>query len=43
MIRARRPYVKAACSMFSQILKLVPRVEFEELVRQTQAERAAKD
>jgi len=28
--------------MFSQILKLVPRLEFEELVRQTQAERNAK-
>jgi len=34
--------VKASCSMFSQILKLVPRLEFEELVRQTQAERATK-
>jgi hypothetical protein len=28
--------------MFSQILKLIPRLEFEELVRQTQAERATK-
>lgn len=28
--------------MFSQILKLIPRVEFESLVRETNAERAAK-
>jgi hypothetical protein len=34
--------VKASCSMFSQILKLVPRLEFEKLVRDTGAERAAK-
>jgi Transposase DDE domain/Domain of unknown function (DUF4372) len=34
--------VKASCSMFSQILKLVPRLEFEKLVRETGAERAAK-
>jgi len=34
--------VKASCSMFSQILKLIPRLEFEKLVRDTGAERAAK-
>ena len=34
--------MKASCSMFSQILKLVPRLEFEKLVRVTRAERAAK-
>jgi hypothetical protein len=34
--------VKASCSMFSQILKLVPRIEFERMVRQTGAEYAAK-
>jgi hypothetical protein len=34
--------VKASCSMFSQILKLVPRLEFEKLVKDTGAERAAK-
>jgi hypothetical protein len=34
--------VRASCSMFSQILKLVPRIEFERMVRQTGAEHAAK-
>ena len=34
--------MKASCSMFSQILKLVPRIEFERMVRQTGAEYAAK-
>lgn len=34
--------MKASCSMFSQILKLIPRWEFEGLVRETGAERAAK-
>lgn len=34
--------MKASCSMFSQILKVVPRIEFERLVRQTRAEHAAK-
>jgi len=34
--------VKASCSMFSQILKLVPRVDFERLVQKTGAERGAK-
>ena len=34
--------MKASCSMFSQILKLVPRIEFERMVRQTGAEHAAK-
>ena len=30
--------MKASCSMFSQILKLGPRLEFEKLVRETGAE-----
>ena len=30
------------CSMFSQILKLIPRLEFESLVRRTRAERNAR-
>jgi hypothetical protein len=34
--------MKASCSMFSQILKLIPRLEFEHLVRETDAERGAK-
>jgi len=34
--------VQASCSMFSQILKLVPRLEFEALVKETGAERASK-
>ena len=34
--------MRASCSMFSQILKLVPRIEFERMVRQTRAEHAAK-
>lgn len=34
--------MRASCSMFSQILKLVPRVEFEHAVRQTGAERHSK-
>lgn len=34
--------MKASCSMFSQILKLIPRLEFECLVRETGAERGAK-
>lgn len=34
--------MKASCSMFSQILKLIPRIEFEKLVRDTRAEHAAK-
>lgn len=34
--------MKASCSMFSQILKLIARLEFEKLVRDTGAERAAK-
>jgi len=34
--------VKASCSMFSQLLKLFPRIEFERLVRQTGAEYRAK-
>jgi len=34
--------VRASCSMFSQILKLVPRIEFERMVKQTGAEHRAK-
>jgi hypothetical protein len=34
--------VKASCSMFSQILKLMPRVEFERLVKETGAEYRSK-
>ena len=34
--------MKASCSMFSQILKLIPRVEFERMVKQTRAEYASK-
>jgi len=34
--------VKASCSMFSQILKLIPRVDFARVVKQTGAERGAK-
>jgi hypothetical protein len=34
--------VNASCSMFSQMLKLFPRIEFEQLVRETGAEYGAK-
>jgi len=34
--------VKASCSMFSQLLKLIPRTEFESLVKQTKAQYACK-
>lgn len=34
--------MRASCSMFSQILKLVPRIEFERMVKQTGAEHRAK-
>jgi len=34
--------VKASCSMFSQILKLIPRIEFERMVRETGAEYRSK-
>lgn len=34
--------MKASCSMFSQILKLIPRIEFERMVRKTNSEYAAK-
>lgn len=34
--------MRASCSMFSQILKLVPRIEFERMVKQTGAEYASK-
>lgn len=34
--------MRASCSMFSQILKLVPRIEFERMVKHTGAELRAK-
>lgn len=34
--------MRASCSMFSQILKLIPRIEFERMVRQTNAEHRSK-
>jgi len=34
--------VKASCSMFSQILKLIPRIEFERIVKETGAEYRSK-
>ena len=34
--------MKASCSMFSQVLKLFPRIEFEQLVKETGAEYRAK-
>jgi len=34
--------VKASCSMFSQILKLIPRTEFERIVKETGAEHRSK-
>ena len=34
--------MNASCSMFSQILKLIPRTDFERLVKHTQAERHAR-
>lgn len=34
--------MKASCSMFSQILKLIPRIEFERMVSETGAEYRAK-
>src|SRR6185369_14898870 len=38
----RRPNVNASCSMFSQILKLIPRTDFERLVKATKAEYRSK-
>ena len=35
----RKPGVNALCSMFSQMLKLIPRTEFAQMVKQTRAER----
>jgi hypothetical protein len=29
----RRPNMNASCSMFSQILKLIPRTDFERIVK----------
>lgn len=34
--------MSASCSMFSQILKLIPRIEFERMVKETGAEHASK-
>lgn len=34
--------MKASCSMFSQVLKLIPRLEFQQIVRETGAEYRAK-
>ena len=34
--------MNASCSMFSQLLKLIPRIEFERMVKQTNSEYAAK-
>lgn len=34
--------MSASCSMFSQILKLIPRIEFERMVKETKSEYAAK-
>ncbi|MGN2392264.1 IS4 family transposase [Pelomicrobium sp. G1] len=34
--------MNASCSMFSQILKLIPRIEFERMVKETGSEYAAK-
>ena len=34
--------MKASCSMFSQILKLIPRVDFERFVKETKAEHRSK-
>lgn len=34
--------MNASCSMFSQILKMIPRIEFERMVRETGSEYAAK-
>jgi hypothetical protein len=34
--------VKASCSMFSQILKLIPRTDFERIVKETKAEFRSK-
>ena len=34
--------MKASCSMFSQVLKLIPRIEFAKRVKDTSAEHAAK-
>lgn len=38
----RRPDVNGLCSLFSQMLKLIPRTEFAQMVKQTQAERHAR-
>lgn len=38
----RRPFVNASCSMFSQILKLIPGIEFERMVKETKSAYAAK-
>jgi hypothetical protein len=33
----RKPGLDAFCSMFSQMLKLIPRTEFAQMVKQTRA------
>src|SRR3990172_10160666 len=38
----RRPGVNGLCSLFSQMLKLIPRTEFAQMVKQTHAERHAR-
>ena len=35
----RKPGLDTFCSMFSQILKLIPRTEFAQMVKQARAER----
>ena len=34
--------MRASCSMFSQILELIPRIEFERMVKETGSEYASK-
>ncbi|KXW57431.1 hypothetical protein FEMY_20510 [Ferrovum myxofaciens] len=36
------PDMKASCNMFSQILKLIPRINFERLVKETKSEHRSK-
>lgn len=38
----RRPGVNGLCSLFSQMLKLIPRTEFAQMVKHTRAERHAR-
>ena len=41
-LNRRRPNVNASCSIFSQILQLIPRHEFEVIVKQTGAQHVAE-